>query len=335
MPERATDVTTGAATTDPTGTGRKTPGQGSRASLRGDPTLSPRTATPKAGPAARAAVLEALAVVRLADTELCRRLATPDARTSRYVLVVLTELAAEGYTDSVRIDRSRRRIWFLTGRGQSAAADLTGQRARRRSWAALARSRAVHHALAVTATVAALTPAGAGLDSWTLERPHAYGPGAADRFIADAALARTVRTTDDVPPVLLIEVDRGTESHDRLGRKLEAYAEYAATTRPLHSLTRGRRRAPAYQIDYPGTERCPPLLVVFAGITNAAVVSRGRALVQISRGLRRAYGLDIGFTKLETLLRRGVGAEIVVPAYASRYRAKALIDLPRETASGW
>ena len=275
----------------------------------------PRSEPPKAGPGARGEVMRLLATTRVASTEQCRRLVTPAASTPRYVLRALAELAAEGMVLSVPYGRARHLVWALTNKGARAFADAgLGSRPHRPA-AAVLRSGLLRHALAVTGVVAAMAQSGVDLADWTIEANHRFGAGPHGKLVTDAVLHRPA-DTDELPPVVMVEVDRATMSVDRLLAELVAYYRYAETWVPEPYSRRSRIRAP--RRDYPGLDYgrsagpdCPPILVVFDAPVNV-VNRRATALSQrLSRQVTKS--LDIGLVRLERLAKYGPNTRIIAP----------------------
>lgn len=277
----------------------------------------PRSEPPKAGPGARGGLLALLAVTRVATTEQCRRLVTPDATTPRYVLRALTELAAERMVLSVPFGRARHRVWALTDKGARAYADAgLGSRPHRPA-ASVLRTGLLRHAVAVTGVIAALAPAGVGIEDWTIEATHRYGAGPHAKLVTDAVMHRPA-DTDKLPPVVLVEVDRATMSVDRLLAELLAYYEYAGTSVPKAYSRREHCFAP--QRDYPvlGSGRwgdqCAPILVVIDAPIEVARRRATRVIARLSEIVTDL--LDIGFVHFDTLTEHGPNAAIITLADA-------------------
>lgn len=299
----------------------ETPGQTGKVRSIPAQTGRPRSEPPKAGPGARGGLLALLAATRVATTEQCRRLVTPDATTPRYVLRALTELAAEGMVLAVPHGRARHLVWALTDKGARGYADAgLGPRPHRPA-ASVLRSGLLHHALAVTGVIAAMAPAGAELADWSIEVVHRYGVGPQGKLVTDAVLHRPA-ATDALPPVVLVELDRATMSVDRLLGELLAYHRYASTWVPRPYSRRTRCVAP--QRDYPvlgyGSygPHCPPILVV---IDAPAEVAQRRAIRLMDRlGRTVTDQLDIGVVRAAVLAERGPLAPIITPADDMRAR---------------
>ncbi len=262
-----------------------------------------------AGARVRGDLVHVLGVVRVATAEQCRTLATPDAHSSAYVRRALRALAVDGLAASVPLGTAHERVWFLTGAGQRAAQAAGLAPAKRRAvTAAMARSGMLRHALGVTATIAAFTAHRYGaVGSWSVETPHRHGGRV---LITDAVLRVLPAPGVDAPPVLLVELDRGTRPLGRLAEQIAAYAELAADRE--RALARGGSR---WARPYPGLRRLPPVLIVSAGLTPAALASRAERLAAASLGWQR-YGedlVDVGVVDLAQLAEHGPRAAIITP----------------------
>lgn len=341
-PERGSGVGAGDGTRPGTGEVNKrpaeTPGQGGKVRSIPAQTGRPRSEPPKAGPGARGGLLALLAAARVATTEQCRRLVTPDATTPRYVLRALTELAAEGMVLSVPFGRARHRVWALTDKGARAYADAgLGPRPHRPA-ASVLRTGLLRHAVAVTGVIAAMAPAGAELADWSIEVAHRFGVGPQGRLVTDAVLHRPA-DTDELPPVVLVELDRATMSVDRLLGELVAYHQYASTWVPRPYSRRNRCAAP--QRDYPVlgygsySPKCPPILVVIDAPHDVVERRAIRLMDRLGRGVTDL--LDIGLVRAEALTQRGPLARIITPAddMHARLTLAELPGRPRPKRDSW
>lgn len=276
-----------------------------------------------AGARVRGDLVHVLGVVRVATAEQCRTLATPNANSTAYVRRALRALAGDGLAASVPLGTAHERVWFLTGSGQRAAQAAGLAPAKRRAvTAAMARSGMLRHALAVTATISAFTAHRHGtVGSWSVETPHRSGSTA---LVTDAVLQVLPGPGVDAPPVVLVELDRGTRPLGRLAEQIAAYAELAADRE--HRLARGRSR---WTRSYPGPRRFPPVLIVSAGLAPTALASRVDRLAAASLGWQR-YGedlVDVGVLDLAQLTEHGPRAPIVTPLRDPGARI-ALAQLP-------
>jgi len=148
------------------------------------------------------------------------------------------------------------------------------------------------HAMAVNETVTTFVRGGTepgaargicGVEAFRTEvhLPLASGSKAAVRV--DAVLRAPVAGV----PVMMIEVDRHTESPQRVAEKLARYAQYFA--RPVYE---GRRTLISasetklhWQTLYPSTGRpsTPPVAMVFAGAGRKALSARINAVMRLTR----------------------------------------------------
>ncbi|MFG1812104.1 replication-relaxation family protein [Streptomyces sp. NPDC049040] len=151
------------------------------------------------------------------------------------------------------------------------------------------------HAMAVNETVTAFvrggttpgSPAGiCGIEAFRTEThlPIASGSKAAVRV--DAVL----RAPEAGVPVLMIEVDRGTESPERVAEKLARYARYFA--RPVYDGQRhnsianmGEPEKLHWHTRFPPTCRTgtPPVAIVFTGLFRNALASRINRVMDLAR----------------------------------------------------
>lgn len=268
-----------------------------------------KTAAP-AGARVRGDLVHVLGIVRVATAEQCRTLATPNAHSNAYVRRALRALAGDGLAASVPLGTAHERVWFLTAAGQRAAQATGMAPAKRRAvTAAMARSGMLRHTLGVTATITAFTAHRYGtVGSWSVETPHRYG--GRHVLITDAVLRVLPAPGVDAPPVVLVELDRGTRPLGRLAEQIAAYAELAADRE--RALTRGGSR---WTRPYPGSRRLPPVLIVSAGQPPAVLASRVQRLAAASLDWQR-YGedlVDVGVVDLAQLAEHGPHAAIVTP----------------------
>jgi hypothetical protein len=262
----------------------------------------------------RTDLLDLLAVVRVATAAQARALVTPNAVSSGYVRRGLRALAAEGLVDGTPVGLNHEVVWYLTVAGLRALAECGSRPPRRRAVGpAMVRSGLLRHAVAVTATIAAFTAAGAGRPaSWTLERVHRYGQGEDQRLITDAVLAVRPPAGESFPPVLLVEVDRATLPLSRLAGELGAYAAYANV--PGRRDAAGRTRTPPrWQRDYPGLTRFPPVLFVLDGAAPPTLARRAARLAEVAAAEGWTSVLDVGTVPLLTLAQQGPTAPVVTP----------------------
>ena len=282
----------------------------------------------------RASLVTWLAAVRVATSDQCRALVTPDARYSVYVRRALTQLRADGLVDAAPVGYSHQYIWFATRAGAAAAAQASGRDAPRREPVrpAIVRSGVLGHALDVTATVAALAGPGVGPECWKLEALHRFKHGPVDqRLLADAVLRAPGRDEDELPEALIVELDRATMPVGRLAGELAAYRDYArARLAPIRRPGPGSGSFPVYARDYPGARRLPPVLVVLSGDRPEALERRRRRLCAEASAAAEDV-LDVGVTTLAELQEQGPTASIVTPLYAPN-RTVALSELARSRA---
>lgn len=281
---------------------------------------------PKAGPSARADIMQMLGSLRVATTTQVRALVTPGAASAGYVRRALRALAADGLVQGTAVGWAHEQVWYLTSAGARAAAVAAGRDVPRRPpiTAAMVASGLLRHALAVTATAAAFAAGGIGNPAdWSLEVVHRYGQSAGQWLRTDAVL-RTER--GDWPRALLVELDRNTLPINRLLGEVRAYRAYAARREPARRGRIGIEQR--WERDYLGSHRCPPLLFVLTGGDQAVLdrrAARLRALARLEaeststpRHLRHD-GLDVGVVLLADLVEHGPNAPIVLPFDENRW----------------
>ncbi|MFF0001058.1 replication-relaxation family protein [Streptomyces avermitilis] len=237
--------------------------------------------------AVRDHVLAALGVLKVATADQVRRLMCPGHKDNKAVRNAALDLARHGLTVSEGNTRDGQKLWGLTLLGLDAAAEVLGRPTGEMGGAARGAARSgAPHAMAVNETVIAITrtapqparsvrpaappappaapvpavPAGVGTAaSWWTEVAHNLPTAARTRVgvRADAVL----HAPEAGLPVLLVEVDRGTESDDVLAAKFEKYRRFFRLKGKDH---RGHG-VPLWRSLYPSTGRegHPPLLVVF------------------------------------------------------------------------
>ncbi|ANZ13369.1 Replication-relaxation [Streptomyces noursei ATCC 11455] len=270
----------------------------------------------------REQALAALFVHRAAETDQLRRLLSPPPEL-RYFRHCLRDLQRQGVLSSVK-RAHHPSVWSLTKDGAHLVAnwpEFAGQRRVRRHTALGARTA---HTLAVTRTALAfvedarrrgdeVTP----LD-WSPEVAHPVRDGAGDgdrALIADALLRYTRTAPTRAMLRAFVEVDRATESSERLASKVITYARFHN-----HVSVSGRREVAdvsgmrAWQRTYPVF---PRLLFVLTGAGRKALLHRVadlRALVREHPATARfAEEVPSGAAVLEELETQGASAAVWWP----------------------
>ncbi|NJP47797.1 replication-relaxation family protein [Actinacidiphila epipremni] len=133
------------------------------------------------------------------------------------------------------------------------------------------------------------SPAGMGvLESWRTEVPHALTSSGRRNVRADAVFQDKTAGV----PLLMVEVDRATESAHVLADKVGASADfYARRVRPPGQPSTGRstigdlNTVPFWETLYPrtGLPGWPPLAIVLTGAGPTALDNRMRSVGQLSR----------------------------------------------------
>jgi hypothetical protein len=257
-------------------------------------------------------VLRVLGVLKVATATQIMELVRPhlsDNKPIRNALLVLQaekKVISEGSTAGPagkfgapdRQGEPSQKLWGLTPFGLDAARkalkrdpDLMGGCARG------AGTGGAPHAMAVNATITAFlrggrlpgSPAGIGvLESWRTEVPHALTSSGKHNVRTDAVFQDKAAGL----PLLMVEVDRATESAHVLADKVAAYADlYARRVRPPGQPGTGRgtigemNTVPYWTTQYPrtGLPGLPPLAIVPTGAGPTALDNRMRAVGQLSR----------------------------------------------------
>lgn len=115
-------------------------------------------------------------------------------------------------------------LWNLTDPGLDAARRLLERDADQMGGSARGVGRGgAPHAMAVNATIIAIIRGGiGGITSWRTEVPHPLSSTGKRNVRADAVLC----APDDGLPLLMLEVDRGTEPVSRVSAKLASYVAF-------------------------------------------------------------------------------------------------------------
>ncbi|MQY07262.1 hypothetical protein ACRB68_53620 [Actinomadura sp. RB68] len=277
---------------------------------------------------AAAQALTVLYRCRLATADHLQALITPHAASSRYIRAELGKLERAGLVGAVRRRGAhRQRVWFLTRSGATAAeASPDIQPRPYRMTAPLAAGPLQAHALAVTDLLTALHVGGwAALEDCAVEVAHgpAGSPGTATgsaraMVITDAVIRlQPDAVAAGLPPVLFVELDRGTTSVHTLATKLAAYDAY----RQHRPATRAAAGAPpSWRTRYsPGDRRTPfPLVLVVIDTPGPVALRRVEAVRRVLATQRPVEGLDEGelavaVTTLGLLQRDGLAVQQMLP----------------------
>ncbi|QIY66398.2 replication-relaxation family protein [Streptomyces sp. RPA4-2] len=253
--------------------------------------------------AVRGHVLAALGVLKVASADQMRRLTCPGHKDSKGVRNACLDLAKHGLTLSEGSARDGQKLWGLTPLGLTAAAEVLGRPAADMGGNARGAARSgAPHAMAVNETVIALTgtqpvptrpiaratptpapatptepaapavpavlPGFGSVGSWATEVVHNL-PGTSrtrPSVRADAVL----RAPEAGLPVLLVEVDRGTEADEVLAAKFARYHQYFRVkvkdpAIPAAHAVHASLSVPLWQSLYlpTGRDGYPPIAVVF------------------------------------------------------------------------
>ena len=209
-------------------------------------------------------MLRALYDHRLLTTTQLACLAHPTA-SRRYVQRLLADLAARELVESVRKGAVGECRWFLSEHGYEAAMPYDeGDRRPYRMSLEKASGQLAEHTLSVNSVCVSLTVWARrhgdefGATSWLPEVRHFYGRGGRDWFSSDAVLhyeARTVTGANHLETRFL-ELDRGTETVQRVVDKVVAYTRYSQ-----YEVTDRGKTQLAFESRYP--YRFPKVWIVF------------------------------------------------------------------------
>ncbi|PNE43419.1 replication-relaxation family protein [Streptomyces noursei] len=266
----------------------------------------------------RAQVLACLFQHRAATTDQLQRMLCP-APHPEYLRQVLRTLRGAGLAESY-YRRRRPSVWFLTSTGRSSVVTWPEFRGRRVSRLDPSHARGAH-TLAVTRTALAFIEdarrRGDEVTSsdWVPEVAHPIrdGAGHGDRALIADALLRYTRTAPTRAMLrAFVEVDRATESSERLAAKVITYARFFD-----HVPVVGRHSAAdpsgmrAWQRTYPVF---PRLLFVLTGAGRQALLNRVADLRVMVREhpstARFAEDVPVGAAVLEELEEQGASASV-------------------------
>jgi len=262
----------------------------------------------------RGAVLESLYQHRLLSSTQLHALHWQDEN-ERSTRRVLTALKDEGLVSMVRATDGGGSVYFLTPNGAEAVEQVSNpvpkRKALKRAYAAgplRAHTLAVNEA--AIAFVKAARERGDEFESpaWHHEIYHSTGPTRKDVVKADALLTYLQHGKVDegrtsVLHYRLLELDRATESTDKLAAKLASYARLFRYTPP-------NQRRPAWQARY---DAFPGVICVVAGKSAAALENRVEDVLSLcdsNPGLRRTPQVEISLCLLHDLVERGPFAPI-------------------------
>ncbi|WP_372404844.1 replication-relaxation family protein [Streptomyces luteireticuli] len=255
---------------------------------------------------------------RAATTAQLHRLLSPQPHLV-YLRRCLRALREAGLVDSV--DRAYHpSVWALTRRGQVTVLGWP-QFAGRRAYRAGAGVHSVH-TLTVTRTAvvflqgARLLGDEFGPLDWRVEVAHPVRDGAGDgerMLIADALLHYTRTQPHRALLRALVEVDRATESSERLASKLITYARYHG-----HHGTPGGRRGGGPQLSVASWQRAypvfPRVLFVLTGAGPRALAQRIADLRAMARqhplAAPFAAQVPVGAAVLEDLEEQGASSPV-------------------------
>ncbi|MFI7103302.1 replication-relaxation family protein [Streptomyces sp. NPDC050161] len=259
---------------------------------------------------------------RALTTDQLHRMLRPTPH-PEYVRAILRTLRAAGLAESVR-RRYEPSVWALSAEGRRDVVTWPQFRGRRPYRSALAGTRKVHTLTVTRTALAFLDDAQARGDEfrpldWTVEVAHPLRDGAVDgeRMLIADALMRYTRTAPKRALLrAFVEVDRATESSERLASKLISYARFHSAV----PATPGRRAA-VDQAGLASWQRSytvfPRLLFVLTGAGERALAQRVadlRAMLQEHPLTERfANEVPTGAAVLEELEEHGASAAVWAP----------------------
>lgn len=249
-----------------------------------------------------------LGALKVATATQIMRLERPHLTDNKSIRNALLDLARHGLVVSEgntagprgtigspgRAGPAAQKLWRLTAAGLDYADQIMVEGVDGGLARGVARGGA-KHAMAVNDTVIAFVRGGAlpdappgicGVQAFRTEihLPLASGSKAAVRV--DAVL----RAPAAGVPVMMIEVDRGTESPQRVAEKLARYDQYFAR-RPIYDERRrgtaaaiGEREQLHWHTLFPPTGRpgSPPVAVVFTGMSRPALANRINRIIELT-----------------------------------------------------
>lgn len=246
----------------------------------------------------------------------------------RHVQRELKELQRRGMADFVTArSRARERRWWATETGVTATEGAEVNSRAYRMDARKAAGAGQAHTLAVNDVGLAFLRAARtyGHDFGPLDWEHEIRHRIADKpldgptgnmLVADALVSYGYRTkSGDYRALrLLVELDRGTMTPDRLAKKLRAYALYAAYVPGADRPGASAAAAPAWQTAYP---RFPSVVLVLTGLSTSRLQTRVRALRELADEdalVRRTEGrMQLLVTTLEQLETHGPWEPVFSP----------------------
>jgi hypothetical protein len=263
----------------------------------------------------RGAVLESLYQHRLLSSTQLHAMHWQD-ESQRSTRRVLTALKDEGLVSMVRATDGGGSVHFLTPKGVEAVEQVLNPTPKRKALKpGYATGPLRAHTLAVNQAAIAFMKAarerGDEFDSpaWHHEIFHSTGPARQDVVKADALLTYLqhglgAEGRSSVLRYRLLELDRATESSDKLAAKLAGYARLYRYTRPNQS-------KPAWQARY---DTFPGVICVVAGKKSPAALDRRveavLSLCDSDTELRRTPQVEISFCLLGDLVQQGPFAPI-------------------------
>ncbi|KOU37642.1 replication-relaxation family protein [Streptomyces sp. WM6378] len=275
-------------------------------------------------PPAREQLLQYLFQHRAATTAQLQAMVSPSPHPET-LRQSLRRLRAEQLAQSV-VRAHHQSVWSLTARGQQAVLSWPQFRGRRPYRTGPLGLRSVHTLTVTRTAVAFLEDARARADEcspldWEPEVAHPVRDGAADgerMLIADALLRYTRTGPDRALLRAFVEVDRATESAERLAAKLITYARFHAAPA---STPVGRRQGGGagglmvpWQRSYPVF---PRVLFVLTGAGPRALAQRIADLQAMVRQhplvSRFAAAVPLGAAVLEEIEEQAASADVWLP----------------------
>ncbi|MFF9350089.1 replication-relaxation family protein [Streptomyces sp. NPDC014734] len=247
-------------------------------------------------------VLRVLGVLKVATAEQIRALTRPAAKSNKSHRNAALDLQLHGLTVSEGHASNGHKLWGLTPAGLASAASLLRRGAEEMGGTApgTARHGAVH-ALAVNETITTFIQSGAGerrkmelgeIAEWSTEVPLPASGSWSRPGVGSPRADAVLYAPEAEVPLLLVEVDCGTETAATVAAKFERYQRFFQ--REVED-TDGRR-ALLWRTRWGGMEGAehPPVAVVFTGLGSRGLRQRMEAVGELSvrYWLPSASGLD-------------------------------------------
>lgn len=235
-------------------------------------------------------VLRVLGILKVATAEQMRTLTRPGAKSNKAHRNAALDLQLHGLTISEGNASNGHKLWGLTPTGLKSAASLLRRGAEEMGGTAPGAARhGAGHALAVNETIIAFVRPGAerylesglgNLSQWSTEVPLPASGSWSRPGVGSPRADAVLHIPQAEVPLLLVEVDCGTETSATVAAKFGRYQRFfqreadGTTARPM----------PLWRTRWGGTERTehPPIAVVFTGLGVRGLRQRMEAVADLS-----------------------------------------------------